>query len=204
MDCSNMVYPKVLDKSIELLKKLPGVGEKSAERIALAINDFDYEDVKILADSLINCKNQLHPCICCGALTDEDECMVCKNPLRNKNVICVLENYKDFCAFEKGGTFDGVYHILNGLISPVDNIGPEDINISSLVDRVKKMDEVELILALRASIEGEATTLYIQKIFDGMNVIVSRLPYGIPMGMEIDYLDGVTLDRAIKDRKKLS
>ncbi len=199
-----MLYPKILDKSIELLKRLPGVGEKSAERIALAINDFSEEDVKTLADSLIKCKIELHPCSCCGALTDEEICNVCSNPLRNKEIICVLENYKDVLAFEKGGTYDGVYHVLNGLISPVDNIGPDDINISSLIDRVNKLNNVEIIIALRASIEGEATTMYIQKIFENSNVVVSRLPYGIPMGMEIDYLDGITLDRAIKDRKKLS
>ena len=199
-----MLYPKILDKSIELLKRLPGVGEKSAERIALAINDFSEEDVKTLADSLIKCKIELHTCSCCGALTDEEICNVCSNPLRNKEIICVLENYKDVLAFEKGGTYDGVYHVLNGLISPVDNIGPDDINISSLIDRVNKLNNVEIIIALRASIEGEATTMYIQKIFENSNVVVSRLPYGIPMGMEIDYLDGITLDRAIKDRKKLS
>lgn len=199
-----MIYPEVLDKTIEMLKKLPGIGEKTAERMALAINDFTEEDVKKLAKSLQECKEELHACSCCGALTDKEECNVCGNPLREKNIICVVENYKDVFTFEKSDSFNGVYHVLNGLISPVDNLGPEDINIAALVERVKALEDVEIIIALRPCIEGDATTMYLKKIFEKSKVKISRLPYGLPMGVEIDYLDGVTIDRAMKDRIEIS
>ncbi len=119
-------------------------------------------------------------------------------------MICVIEDYKSVFTFEKVGNYNGVYHVLNGLISPMDSIGPEDINISSLVKRVKELEKPELILALKSSIEGETTILYIKKIFEKYDVTISRLSYGLPMGAEIDYLDVITLDKALSDRKKIS
>lgn len=199
-----MIYPEVLDKSIELLKKLPGIGERTAERIALAINDFSKDDVTELATSLIECKNELHPCHICGALTDKETCRICDNPLREKETICVVENFKDVFTFEKSEAFNGVYHVLNGLISPIDNIGPDDINIASLISRLNELEKGEVIIALRPCIEGDATTMYLKKILEKKNIKISRLPYGIPMGVEIDYLDGVTIDRAMKDRINIS
>jgi recombination protein RecR len=124
--------------------------------------------------------------------------------MRNHNIICVLEDYKSVFAFEKAGNYDGVYHVLNGLISPIDDVNPEDINISSLIKRVDSLDKPEVVIALKSTIEGETTTLYIQKILEGKNVEISRLSYGIPMGAEIDFLDEITLDRALSDRKKIS
>ena len=199
-----MSYPKDLADLINSFKKLPGIGEKSAERMALSILEFNQHDVDNFSSSLLNCHNNLHPCSICGHITDSDICNICSDSVRDKNVICVLEDYKSVFAFEKAGNFNGVYHVLNGLISPVDDINPEDINISSLVDRVSKLDKVELIIALKSTIEGETTTMYLQKIFEGKNVDISRLSYGIPMGAEIDYLDDITLDRALNDRKKIS
>lgn len=199
-----MIYPSSLEKLINFYKKLPSIGEKSAERLALATLDLDKEIIEDFSLNIVNAKNNLHTCKICNNLTDEEICFVCKNEKRNKNLICVIEDYKSVFSFEKAGNYNGTYHVLNGLISPVNNIGPEDINISSLVKRVESLDNPEIILALKSSIEGETTTLYIKKIFENKNVVISRLAYGIPMGAEIDYLDILTLDKALEDRKKIS
>ncbi|MBR1417153.1 MAG: recombination protein RecR [Bacilli bacterium] len=202
-----MIYPDSLEKAITYFKKLPGVGEKSAERMALSILDMDDEVVQELSESILLCKNKLKKCKICASLTENEICDVCSkadNGYRNKNIICVLEDPKSVFAFERAGKFEGTYHILNGLISPIDGIGPDDINLSSLVQRVKELKNPEIIIALKSTIEGEATTLYIKKIFENNNVIVSRLSYGIPMGVEIDYLDEQTLFNALNDRKNLS
>ena len=122
----------------------------------------------------------------------------------NKNVICVLEDYKSVFAFEKAGNFNGVYHVLNGLISPIDDVNPEDINIASLIKRVEKLQKPEIIIALKSTVEGDTTTLYIKKLLEGKNVEISRLSYGLPMGAEIDFLDEITLERALSDRKKIN
>lgn len=198
------MYPKSLALLIEYFKKLPGIGEKSAERMALAVLDMKSEDINGFSKSLIDSKNNIKKCSICGHISENDICEICSDSSRNKSIICVLEDYKSVFAFEKAGNYNGVYHVLDGLISPIDNIRPEDINLSTLIDRVKKLDNPEIIIALKSSIEGETTTLYIKKIFEKMNVEISRLSYGIPMGAEIDYLDEITLDRALSDRKKIS
>ena len=199
-----MIYPKVLEDLINDFKKYPTIGEKSAERLALATLDLKDEEIYNFSQNLINAKKCLHPCKICNSLTDKEICDICSSKDRDQNLICVVEDYKSLLSFEKVGNFKGVYHVLNGLISPIDDISPEDINISSLVKRVDKLDNPELILALRSSIEGQTTTLYIKKIFENKNVSISRLSYGIPMGAEIDYLDVLTLDKALDDRKKIS
>lgn len=199
-----MAYPTALSDLINYFRKLPGIGEKSAERMALSLLELTGEDVENFAASMVDSKNNLHPCEVCGHITDKDVCDICSNERRNKSVICILEDYKSVFAFEKAGNYNGTYHVLNGLISPIDDINPEDINISSLIDRVNKLENPELIIALKSTIEGETTTLYLKKIFENKNVEISRLSYGIPMGAEIDYLDEITLDRALSDRKKIS
>ena len=199
-----MSYPVALSDLINYFRKLPGIGEKSAERMALALLELSSEDVENFASSMIDSKNNLHPCEVCGHITDKDVCDICSSEKRNKSVICILEDYKSVFAFEKAGNYNGVYHVLNGLISPIDDVNPEDINISSLISRVESLEKPELIIALKSTIEGETTTLYIKKIFEDKNVEISRLSYGIPMGTEIDYLDEITLDRALSDRKKIS
>lgn len=199
-----MIYPETLQKLINYYKKLPGIGEKSAERMALSTMELTESDINEFSDTLKKCKERLNKCKICGHLTENEICHICENDSRNKNLICVIEDYKSVFSFEKVGNFNGVYHVLNGLISPIDGIGPEDINISSLVKRVESLDNPELILALKSSIEGETTTLYIKKIFENKKVTISRLSYGIPMGAEIDYLDIITLDKALEDRKKIS
>ena len=199
-----MVYPKTLEKLIVFYKKLPSIGEKSAERLALATLDLDDELIADFSKNLILAKQKLVPCKVCNNLTDKEVCDICSNESRDKKLICVIEDYKSVFSFEKAGNYHGVYHVLNGLISPINNVGPEDINISSLVKRIDSLENPEIILALKSSIEGETTTLYIKKIFEKKNVTISRLSYGIPMGAEIDYLDILTLDKALEDRKTIS
>lgn len=199
-----MIYPESLQNLINYYKKLPGIGEKSAERMALATLELPTKDIENFSEILIKSKEKLHNCKICGQLTEDEICYICSNEQRNHNLICVIEDYKSVFSFEKAGNYKGVYHVLNGLISPMDNIGPEDINLSSLIKRVENLENPELILALKSSIEGETTTLYIKKIFEDKKVTISRLSYGIPIGAEIDYLDIMTLDKALEDRKKIS
>ncbi|MBQ7032004.1 MAG: recombination protein RecR [Bacilli bacterium] len=199
-----MIYPELLQKLINFYKKLPGIGDKSAERMALATLELKKNDVEDFSEALVDSKNNLRNCKICGHITENEICHICSNPNRNQNLICVIEDYKSVFSFEKVGNYQGVYHVLNGLISPMDGTGPEDINISSLVKRVESLENPEIILALKSSIEGETTTLYIKKIFEEKNVTISRLSYGIPIGAEIDYLDIITLDKALEDRKKIS
>lgn len=199
-----MVYPEPLLKLISYYKKLPGIGEKNAERLALATLEFNEDEIEDFSSSLVNAKQKLQKCSICGHLTDHEICDICADKNRNHNLICVIEDYKSVFAFEKVGNFTGTYHVLNGLISPMNNISPSDINLKSLINRVKELDNPEIILALKSSIEAETTTLYIKKIFEKENVTISRLSYGIPMGAEIDYLDLITLDKALEDRKKIA
>ena len=199
-----MIYPKLLQELINCYKKLPGIGEKSAERMALATLDMSDRDVENFSKVLLDSKSSLQNCKICGHITDSEVCHICDNINRKQNLICVIEDYKSVFSFEKVGNYQGVYHVLNELISPMDGIGPEDINISSLVKRIENLENPEIILALKSSVEGETTTLYIKKIFENKNVTISRLSYGIPIGAEIDYLDIITLDKALEDRKKIS
>lgn len=198
-----MIYPKALEEVIEYYKKLPGIGEKTAERLALASMEIDDDCIDKMLNNLQKIK-ELKKCSVCGHIAEEDKCAICLDDDRNKNLICVIEDYKSVFAFEKAGNFKGVYHVLGGLISPIDDITPDDINLSTLVKRTESLDNPELIIALKSTIEGETTTLYIKKIFEKKNVKISRLSYGIPIGADIDYLDFMTLDRALSDRKEIS
>ncbi len=198
------MYPSSLNNIINSFKKLPGVGDKSAERNALALIELSDEDIDNFVEAIKDCKNKLHRCKICGHLTDSEICYICENEHRRNDLICVVEDYKSVFMFEKSGTFNGKYHVLNGLISPMDGIYPEDINLSSLVSRLDGVENAEVIVALKSSIEGKTTTLYIKKILEDKNIKVTRLSYGIPMGVEIDYLDSLTLDQALLDRKEIS
>jgi recombination protein RecR len=181
-----MFYPESLTELIESFKKIPGIGEKSAERYALALSELDNDEKEDFINSINDVKNNLKKCRICGNLSDSDECKICSDDSRDSNLICVVEDYKSVIMFEKSGTFKGKYHILNGLISPIDGIYPEDINISSLIERIKEPEQTEVIMAIKPSVEGEATSLYIKKILESKKVKVSRLSYGIPVGVDID------------------
>ena len=196
------MYPDIVTKTIEYFKKFNGIGEKTAERLSLSVLDMSLEDVENFSLSIKELKNKIVRCKVCGHITDDEICNICTNKFRNDNLICVVEDYKSVFMFEKTGNYEGKYHVLNGVISPIDGITPDELNINSLIDRISKLEgEKEIIIALKPSIEGEATTLYLKKMLEKYEVKVTRLSYGIPMGVEIDYLDSITLDRALKDRK---
>ncbi len=196
-----MKYPSIIQNLIECFKKLPGVGEKSAERMALSVLEFDKETIDLFAKSLKESKTKIRRCEKCNNLSEDDKCEICKDNGRNKEILCVVEEPKFVNLFEKLNIFDGYYHVLDGLISPIDGINPEDINISTLIDRVKKDKVKEIILALKPSVEGETTSLYISKILEGTGVKISKIAHGVPMGAEIDYVDSLTLEMALENRR---
>ncbi len=198
------IYPELLETLIEYFKKLPGIGEKTAERYALSLINFEGDDLKDFASAIENIEGTLKKCDICGHLTDQKICKICEDSARNHNLICVVEDYKSIFMFEKTGKFSGVYHVLGGLISPIDGINPDDLNISKLINRTKELTEAEVIIALRPTIEGDTTTLYLKKILNKEKIKITRLSYGIPMGAEIDYLDILTLERALYDRKEVA
>lgn len=195
------IYPEILSALIEYFKKLPGIGERTAERYALAMVNLSNEELLDFSETIKNIKSILHKCEICGHLTDKPICNICSDNVRNHNLICVVEDYKSVFTFEKTGKYGGTYHVLGGLISPIDGINPDDLNISGLIRRCKDLKEVEVIIALKPTIEGDTTTLYLKKVLSRENIKITRLSYGIPMGAEIDYLDVLTLERALHDRK---
>ncbi len=199
-----MKYPSTILNLIECFKKLPGIGEKTAERLALSVLDIDSETIDIFSNSLKDSKTKIKRCTKCNNLSESELCEICKDKNRNNKILCVVEEPKNVILFEKLNIFDGYYHVLDGLISPIDGINPEDLNISSLVDRVKKEKIEEVILALKPSIEGETTSLYISRILEDLNVKISKIAYGIPIGAEIDYVDSLTLEMALENRMDIS
>lgn len=199
-----MKYPSTILNLIECYKKLPGIGEKTAERLALSMLDMDDAVLELFSTSLKDVKTKIKRCNICNNLSEEENCEICKDKNRNKKIICVVEEPKNVILFEKINIFNGYYHVLEGLISPIDGINPEDINILSLIDRVKKEKIEELILALKPSVEGETTSLYISKLLEKENVKITKIAYGIPMGAEMDYVDSLTLELALENRMDIS
>lgn len=199
-----MKYPTTILNLIECLKKLPGIGEKTAERLALSILDFDTDTIELFSKSLKDTKTKIKRCNQCNNLSENELCEICKDKTRDKKILCVVEDPKNVILFEKLNIFNGYYHVLDGLISPIDGINPEDINIQSLIDRVKKEKVEEIILALKPSIEGETTSLYISKLLEGIDVKITKIAYGIPIGAEIDYVDSLTLEMALENRTSIS
>jgi len=197
------MYPESIKNLVESFKCLPGIGEKTAERLAFAVLDLDDEQVNVFSDSINSVKNNVHPCSLCNTLTENDKCFICDDAARRKDILCVVEDSKSVFLFEKLGMFNGVYHVLNGLISPLDGINPEDIGLDKLIDRIKLEKFQEIIFAFRPSIEGETTSLYIKKIIDGTSIKITRLASGVPMGADIEYIDSLTLERALNDRKEV-
>ena len=198
------MYPSSVRNLIECLKDLPGIGEKSAERLAYAIVGFDKDKLDNFANSLLNIKDNIKRCSICNCITDMDKCYICKDINRVSDTIFVVEKSKDIILFEKMGTYNGKYHVLNGLISPLDGINPDDINLNSLIERVKNDNVKEVIVVLKPSIEGETTMQYIRKILSKFDVKVSKIPIGIPMGADIEYIDTMTLEMAFEDRKDVA
>ena len=197
------MYPNSLRNLIESFKYLPGIGEKTAERLAFSVLSLDEEQAELFAESLLDVKKKIHPCVCCNALTENDLCFVCSDLTRDKKTLCVVEDTRNVFLFEKLGMFHGYYHVLNGLISPLDGVNPEDIGIDKLLNRITSDNFKEVIFAFKPSIEGETTALYIKKILSDMNVVVTRLASGVPIGADMEYVDSLTLERALKDRKEI-
>lgn len=197
------MYPDSIRNLIDSFKYLPGIGEKTAERLAFAVLDLEEEQTELFAESLRDVKEKVHRCSNCNALTENELCFVCSDLTRDKKILCVVEDTKNVFLFEKLGMFRGYYHVLNGLISPLDGINPEDIGIDKLLDRITNEGFEEIIFAFKPSIEGETTALYIKKVLSGMNVIVTRLASGVPIGADMEYVDSLTLERALKDRKEI-
>ena len=198
------MYPKTIANLIECFKKLPGVGEKSAERMALACLNLDEETINLFKTSLENSKTKIKTCQRCGNLSEENECPICKNKNRDKTTLCVVEESKNIVLFEKIGSYNGRYHVLGGLISPLDGVNPEDINISTLINRIEKENIKEIILAIKPTIEGETTALYIRKLLEGKDVRITKIAHGIPIGADIDYIDPLTLEVALEERSQIS
>ena len=199
-----MNYPDSLNNLINSLKKLPSIGEKSAERLAFAIMNMDDEDITLFSSSILDVKSKIKKCSICGNITESDKCNICTNEERDDSIICVVEDSKNIITLEKMGSYKGKYHVLNGLISPMNGKGPNDIEITSLVNKVKNNEVKEVIIAISPTLEGETTTLYISKLLESTNVLVSKIAYGIPMGADMEYLDPMTLSMALNNRNKIS
>lgn len=197
------MYPECLKKVIDCLKDLPGIGEKTAERLAFSLINFNKEKLTNFSDALIDIRDKLSNCKICGNITENDVCNICSDSSRNGKIVFVVEKSKDIGVFEKINVYNAKYHVLGGLISPLDGVGPDDININSLILRIKSESIEELILALKPSIEGETTMQYIKKILENTGVRVTRIATGIPMGTDIEYIDSMTLEFALDGRKDI-
>lgn len=197
------MYPSSLEQLIDSFKYLPGIGEKTAERLAFAIMEMDEEMVSQFSNSLMMVKENIRRCPVCNGLTDGDKCSICSDDMRDNTILCVVEDPKSVFLFEKLGLYKGKYHVLKGLISPLDGINPDDIELEKLIERVKKESFKEIILAFKPSIEGETTSLYIKRILGDMNLSITKIASGIPMGADMEYIDAMTLERALMDRKNV-
>lgn len=196
-------YPKPLAKLINELSKLPGIGTKSAQRLAFHILSLDDREAEQLADAITTAKREMKYCSVCGNLTDEDPCAICSDSSRRDDVICVVESPRDVMAMERIKEFNGLYHVLHGVISPMEGIGPEDINLKSLVQRLQQGDVKELIIATNPNIEGEATAMYIARLIKPAGIKVTRIAHGIPVGGDLEYADEVTLLKSLEGRREL-
>ena len=198
-----MKYPQTFENLINGLKKLPGVGAKSAERMAYQILNMDDEDIANLANSLLDSKAKLTRCKKCGCMSEGEFCEICKDETRDNKTLCIVQSTKDVYALEKVKNFNGVYHVLNGVISPSMGISPNDLRLNELINRIEQDEIKEVILATNPNIEGETTALYIAKLLEGKDVEVTRLAYGLPVGASLDYADEFTLIKAMQGRRKL-
>ena len=198
-----MQYTKPLARLIEYFQKLPGIGPKSAQRMAFQVLKMPSEEVEKFATALVDAKSTIKYCDICFNISADNPCEICSNPKRDKTTICVVCEAKDLIAIEKTNEYKGVYHVLQGMISPLDGIGPEDLRLRELVERVAKNDIKEIILALNPSVEGEATSMYLARILKPFNVKISRIAFGLPIGGELEYVDELTLTRAIEGRREV-
>ena len=196
-------YSKEISNLIAELSDLPSIGNKSAQRLAFHILGMDEDKVNDLANAIVQARKNVRYCKECYTLTDDELCPICSNPKRNKNIIMVVEDTRDLAAYEKTGKFDGVYHVLHGAISPMAGIGPGDIKLKELMVRLQQNDVEEVIVATNSSLEGETTAAYISKLIKPTGIRVSRIASGVPVGGNLEYIDEVTLLRALDGRTEL-
>lgn len=196
-------YAKPLNVLIKELSALPGVGGKTAQRLAFHILSMDDAKAESLADAILTAKKEMKYCSVCGNLTDQEPCSICSDDTRDRSVICIVETARDVFAMERLREYRGLYHVLHGTISPMDGRGPEDINLKSLIIRLQENDIEEVVIATNPSIEGEATAMYIARLIKPAGIRVSRIAHGIPVGGDIEYTDEVTLLKALEGRREL-
>ena len=196
-------YAKPLSNLIGELSKLPGIGGKTAQRLAFHILSQDEKEAYALAEAILEARRTMKYCSICGNLTDVDPCGICTDPARDQNVICVVESPRDVSAMERIKEFQGLYHVLHGAISPMDGIGPEDINLKQLIVRLQQNDVREVILATNPNIEGEATAMYTARLIKPSGIKVTRIAHGVPVGGDLDYADEITLSKAMEGRREL-
>lgn len=198
-----MLYPKSLEKLIEEFRKMPGIGPKSAQRLALYFLRLQNYEKDNLIQKLIELKEKITYCSICFNISETNPCAICSDKRRDNSTICIVEQPQDVIAFEKTKVFKGVYHILQGVISPLDGINPEDIRIKELLERIKMNEVKEIIIATNPNAEGEATAMYLTKLIKPLSIKITRISYGLPVGADIDYADEVTLSKALEGRKEL-
>ncbi|WAA51345.1 recombination protein RecR [Bacillus anthracis] len=198
-----MHYPESISKLIDSFMKLPGIGPKTAVRLAFFVLDMKEDDVLGFAKALVNAKRDLAYCSVCGHITDRDPCYICNDSHRDQSVVCVVQEPKDVIAMEKMKEYQGVYHVLRGAISPMGGIGPEDINIPQLLKRLHDETVQEVILATNPNIEGEATAMYISRLLKPTGIKVTRIAHGLPVGGDLEYADEVTLSKALEGRREV-
>lgn len=196
------MYPQKFNDLVEFFRVLPGVGVKNAERYAFTILALDNMTVKKLANTLVEAKESIRECTRCHMMSEENECQICKNKERNNEVICVVESVKDVIAIEKSEAYNGLYHVLGGSIAPAKGMLPDDLNFKTLLNRLDGVKEV--IIATNPTVDGEVTSLYLNRILENKNILVTKLAFGLPMGGQVDYADGLTLNRALDGRIKVN
>lgn len=198
-----MAFSASIEKLIEEFEKLPSIGHKTAVRLAFYVLNSSEEVATDFANAIIDARKNLKFCSICNNITDVDPCPICSNPKRNKDVICVVEDVRDIVPIERTNEYNGVYHVLQGVISPVNGIGPNDIKIRELISRIGNNDVKELILATNPDVEGEATAMYISKLVKPFNIKTTRIAHGIPIGGDLEYTDEVTLAKAMENRREI-
>ena len=195
--------PVALKRLMECFAALPGIGRKTAQRLAFHVLDMPEEQAKGFARAILEAKEKIHSCKICQNFTDQEICGICSSPERDGSVICVVEDPKDVMAFERLREYNGLYHVLHGLISPLDGVGPESIRIKELLQRLQTADVKEIIMATNPTIEGEATAMYLSKLLKPLGYRITRLAFGIPVGGELEYGDNVTLNKALENRTEI-
>ena len=192
-----------LNRLIEWFSRLPGIGKKTAARLAFYVLNLPQKEALDFAQTIIDAKEKVHTCKVCQNLTDSDVCEICADPKRDRTVVCVVEDPKDVLAFERTGEYRGLYHVLHGALSPLDNVNPEDLKIKELFSRLSHGEIKEVIMATNPTVEGEATAGYISRFVKPMGVKITRLAYGIPVGGDLEYTDEITLSRALEGRHEI-